>query len=77
MSKYSNCTKEQAVELIKSTEKPIRYTYGLEYRNPTTCRVLIDKEKALEYMGDKYALVDCTEYDDWIHIKEYSSNDMW
>lgn len=75
MSKYSNCTKEEAVKFIQTTDKPFKYTYGLGYRNPTTHKEPITRQQALEYMKD--STVDMTEHEDYIHINRYSSNDLW
>lgn len=75
MSKYSNCSKQEAIDLVKITNKPFKYTYGLSYRNPTTHNVPITREKALEYMED--ITVNMTEYEEYVHINRYSSNDLW
>lgn len=75
MRRYSNCTKEEAKELIRTTDKGFIYTYGLGYRNPTTHRVPITREKALEYADD--GIVDITEEENFIHINRYSSNDLF
>ena len=75
MSKYSNCEKKDAIELIKTTEKPFKYTYGLSYRNPTTHNVPISREKALEYAKD--SIVDITEHEDYVHINRYGEMDLW
>lgn len=75
MSKYSNCTKEEAINLIETTDKEFRYTYGLEYRKPTTHRVLISREKALEYA--KESMTDITEEENCIHINRFGEMDMW
>lgn len=75
MSKYSNCSKDEAIELIKDTDKEFRYTYGLEYKGPTTHRILISREKALEYA--RQPMTDITEEEDCIHINQYGEMDMW
>ena len=66
----------KAKEFIVETEKPLKYTYGLGYRNPTTNHKLITKEQAREII-DKESLLDVTEYDDYVHLNAFSSNDMW
>lgn len=77
MSFYNGTFKvDKAIELISDTNKEINYTYGFEYRGPTTYRVPIDKEKAIEIIK-RNGFIDITEYEDWIHINEYSVNDMW
>lgn len=69
-------TLEEAKELIRTSDKPCKYTYGLGFRNPTTNHVPISKEDALECC-DKECLLDIDEYEDYIHLNAYSSNDMW
>ena len=66
---------EKLREFIKTTEKPIRYTYGYGFRNPNVGNRLIDKEKAL-HIVDTESLLDATEYEDYIHLNAYSINDM-
>ena len=75
MSKYGNCSKEEAIEFVEKTNKPFVYTYGLEYRNPTTHRKQIPKEKALEYA--KQPMTDITEEENCVHINQYGEMDMW
>ena len=61
---------------IEKTDKPIRYTYGFKYRNPTTLNVPVSKEKALQIV-DSQSLLDAKELDDVLDLQAYSSNDMW
>lgn len=68
--------REKALELIQDTDKVIKYTYGLGYRNPTTYKEPITKLQAIK-MINRNGMIDITEYDDWIHINEFSDNDMW
>ena len=75
MSKYSNCTKEDAIEFIRTTNKPFKYTYGLGYRKPSTHNEPITREQALKYMED--SLVDMDEHEEYVHINRYSNNDLW
>lgn len=67
---------EKAIDLIQSTDKVIKYTYGLGYRNPTINKEPITKLQAIK-MINRNGWLDITEYKDWIHINEYSANDMW
>ncbi len=75
MSRYSNCTKEDAVNFLRTTNKPIKYTYGFEYKHPTTHKVPIDAETAIQNMNKHWT--DVTEYEDYVHVNSYSDNDMW
>lgn len=63
-------------DFINTTDKPIRYTYGLGYRGPTTNKALIGKEKALQIVENE-GLLDATEKDDCLYLNAYSANDMW
>ena len=58
------------------TDKPIRYTYGLGYRNPTTNNALIGREKAIQIVESE-RLLDATEKEDSLYLNAYSANDMW
>gem|GEM_PF-1300603 len=68
--------REELKKFIQETEKPIRYTYGLKFRNPTTRDVPVSKEEALKIV-DRENLLDATEYRDYLDLNAYSGNDMW
>ena len=68
--------RDEAKEVIINTDKDLKYTYGLGYRNPTTHKKPIDKAEALKIVANE-SYLDITEYEDWIHLNGYSSNDMW
>lgn len=73
----SEChNKTEIKNFITSTNKPLKYTYGLGYRNPTINHKLITKEEACDIV-DHQSLLDVTEYEDYIHLNVYSDNDMW
>lgn len=65
-----------AKKKIEASDKPLVYTYGYEYRCPSTHRVPIDKEKAFKII-DKNGYLDITEEENCIHLNEFSDNDMW
>ena len=70
--------KNATIERIQNTNKDIRYTYGFTWKNPTTNKVLITKEKAIELIqGGNYAHYDLTETDEYLHLNLFSANDMW
>lgn len=62
--------------VIKRTNRPITYTYGLEYRKPTTCHKPISKELGLEYVNSN-RWISVTATDKELNIQEVSENDMW
>ena len=68
--------RNKAREFVNITDKKLVYTYGFEYRNPTTHRVPIDKERALELISHE-SYLDITEEEDFIHFNAFSSNDMF
>lgn len=76
MSKNSNASKEEALELLKTTDKDILYTYGLRFRNPTTMDVLVSKERALEIFNSN-STCDVKEYEDHIRLNAYGEMDLW
>ena len=67
--------KKKAEEFIKNTDKPIVYTYGFEYRNPTTHRKPISKEKAIQILNEEWC--DLTEEENDVHLNAFSANDMF
>lgn len=73
---YGTLNKEILKAFIEKTDKPIRYTYGLKYRNPTTLNVPVSKERALQIV-DSQPLLDAKELDDCLDLNAYSDNDMW
>jgi hypothetical protein len=68
--------KDRLKAFIEKTDKPIRYTYGLKYRNPTTLNVPVSKERALQIV-DSQSMLDAKELDDVLDLQAFSSNDMW
>ena len=70
-----NKNKKEIIDLINSTDT-ILYTNGLEYRNPTTYRVPISKDKAIELI-ESNGLIDVYHNENCLYIQEYSSNDMY
>lgn len=76
MSKYSNCTKDEIINLIANTNKPCKFTYGYTWKNPTTYKVPMTREDAIKKINSN-GLIDVEVYDDYIHINEFSDNDMW
>ncbi len=67
---------EEIIGKINNTNKVILYTHGLGYRNPTTYKVPIEKEKAIELIK-KESLVDFMEYTNCLYINTFSGNDLW
>lgn len=63
-------------EALKMKGKPIQYTYGLGYRNPTTNHEPITLEEALKIV-DTQSLLDAHEYENYIHLNAFSEMDMW
>ena len=77
MSFYNGTlNRTKLINFIETTTKPIRYTYGLGYRHPTTNKKLITKEQAIKIVNTQ-SLLDADEYEDYLHLNAYSSNDMW
>lgn len=72
---YKNLSKKEIVDFLKKTKKPIKYTYGLEYRRPTICKEPVSKKEAVKAFLKHWS--DVTEYDEYVYIQSYSANDMW
>lgn len=68
-------TKDEAIELLKNTNKQIKYTYGFKYRGPTTYEVPITNEEAVKFFNNHWS--DVVEYEDWVDLNSFSDNDMW
>ncbi len=66
----------KAKEYIQGTNKRCVYTVGLAYRHPTTHRVPITKERAMQII-DVADLLDIKEERQVIHLNSYTGNDMW
>ena len=66
----------KAKEFVVQTNKPLKYTYGLIYRNPTTHNKPITKAEALKII-DEQGFLDIEEKQEYIHLNAYSDNDMW
>ena len=75
---FYNGTLDTAIakEVITNTDKELKYTYGLSFRNPSTHKKPISKEEALRIIDTK-GMLDIDEYEDWIHLNAFSDNDMW
>lgn len=77
MSFYNGTmNKDKLKVFIEDTDKDIKYTYGLAMRGPTTHNKPISKIEAIEVI-DRVALLDATEYEDYLHLNAYIGNDMW
>lgn len=61
---------------VQETHKPILFTYGYEYRHPTTHRQPVSVDKAISII-DNECYLDAEETDDYIHLNAFSDNDMF
>lgn len=68
--------RNKAKEFVADTNKPLRYTYGLSFRNPTTHNKPITKDEAMKII-DGQGFLDITEKEEYIHLNAYSDNDMY
>lgn len=73
---YGTLNKEKLKKFVEETEKPIKYTYGLGYRSPTTHNKPISKKRALQIIEEE-SLLDAREKEDHLHLNAYSGNDMF
>lgn len=69
-------TKEEVIEYINNSKKDFKHTHGFTFRNPTTYKVVMERENAINLIK-KSSLIDITEENDFIHLNTFSSNDMW
>lgn len=68
--------RDKLIDFIKETTKPIKYTIGFKYKNPTTCEKQISKEEAIKIIRSD-AWIDATEREDFLDLQTYTSNDMF
>ena len=77
MSFYNgSMDREKLKDFILETDKPILYTHGFKWKGPTTYKIPVTKEKALDIVNNKN-LLDADEYEDYLDLNSYSDNDMW
>lgn len=67
---------EVAKAEIARSEKPCVFTYGYEWKNPTTHRAPVDKEWIYKLL-DTESWLRITEEKDVFHIQKFDANDMW
>lgn len=68
--------REELRKFIENYKKPIKYTYGLGYRNPTTNNKPITKEEAFTIIEHE-GFLDARETEEYLHLNAYSDNDMF
>ena len=71
----SSLDTDVAIDTIINSNKPCVYTHGYAYRHPTTYRVPISKEKAIEII-ERSDAVDVEEEADVFHINTLGGNDL-
>ena len=77
MSFYDGTMDRQALKaFVAETGKPICFTYGYEWKNPTTHRVPKSKAEAIRII-DRDSMLNATEEKNCLHLNEFSANDMW
>lgn len=69
-------TIDEIVAFIKATNKPIKYTCGLGYRNPTTKDEPVTKEQILNIILEE-STYDIKEYEDFVRVNTFMSGDLW
>lgn len=70
-------SKQEVIDFLRSTDKPIKYTYGLGYRNPSTHNKPISLQEALDIVEREWGMLDVDERPKYVHLNAYSENDMW
>ena len=75
---FSNKTlkRDELVGFIQTTTKPILYTYGFAYRHPTTYKKPITVDEAIQIAKNE-CFLDADEYDEYLHLNAFSSNDLF
>ena len=70
-------SKQEIIDFLRNTDKPIKYIYGLGYRNPTINNKPITLQEALDIVNKEFGMLDVKEYPKYVHLNAYSGNDMW
>jgi hypothetical protein len=70
-------SKQEVIDFLRNTDKPIKYTYGLGYRNPTTHNKPVSLQEALDIVEKEFGMLDVEEHPKYVHLNAYSENDMW
>lgn len=77
MSSFSGTmNRNKLKQFIDQTDKPIRYTHGFDFKNPTTRNVYVTKNQALQIIDDQ-CILDAVELPDCLYLNSFSSADMW
>lgn len=78
MSFYdSSLERARAAAIIRKSKRPIVYTHGYGWKNPTTYRKSIDKETALSIVRDTGNYLDIQFEEKEIHVNTFSGNDLY
>lgn len=67
---------EVAKTEIAKSDKPCVFTYGYEWKSPTTHRLPVEKDWVYELI-DTESWLRITEEKEVIHIQKFDANDMW
>lgn len=68
--------KKVAASYVSAADKPLLYTYGYEYRDPSTHRIPVDKKKALDII-ERESYLDIQFETDYVHLNAFSENDLF
>lgn len=77
MSFYNGTlNRTELIDFISNTNKPIKYTFGLLYKDPATKYKPISKQEAIA-IANGADLLDAEETQDFLHLNAYHINDMY
>lgn len=68
--------RKELIHFINKTNKTIKYTFGLLYRDPATKYKPISKQEAIA-IANNADLLDAEEREDFLHLNAYHINDMY
>ena len=73
---HGTLDRDKALEIIRKTDRPLVFTNGILYRNPTICRQPVSKAEALEIVR-KEGLLNIHFEENQVHLNAFSDNDMY
>lgn len=73
---HGTLKRKELKKFIKNYKKPIKYTYGIGYRNSSINKKAITKKEAFEII-EQESYLDAKESEDCLYLNAYSDGDLF
>lgn len=73
---HGTLKREELKKFIESYKKPIKYTYGIGYRNSSTNKKPITKKEAFEII-ERENYLNAIETEECLYLNAYSDGDLF